>query len=77
MLRSNSNPGAPENTISHPTLYRTGPNRYRLLCSKCGELCYVDEPTFQRASRVIMTGGDNPFFCHACEEKPEVWLFAE
>ena len=77
MLSSKLNHDGQRNAISHPTLYRTGPNRYRLLCCKCGEICYVDETTFQRASRAILAGGDNPFFCHNCDEEPEVWLFAE
>ena len=77
MLRATSNSLGRRQTVSHQTLYRTGPNRYRLLCAKCGEICYVNEITFQRASHTILEGADNPFFCPDCELEPEVWLFAE
>jgi hypothetical protein len=77
MLKSTLNHGEQGITSSHPSLYKTGPNLYRLLCCKCSVICYVNETTFQRASRAILAGADNPFFCHNCEEEPEVWLFAE
>jgi hypothetical protein len=79
MLRSTMNPEERGIVIGHPTLYRTGANRFRLLCGMCGEICFVDDTTFRRASRAIFEGGDNPFLCRGCEEaeEEEVWLFAE
>ena len=78
MLRPTANTELPGQPVHGPTLYRTGPNRYRLLCAMCGELCFVDETVFRRASRAILEGQDNPFLCPVCDrEGEEVWRFAE
>lgn len=78
MLRTNANTEAPQPFVHGPTLYRTGANRYRLLCGMCGEICYVDATVFRRASRAILEGLDNPFLCRNCnKEEEEVWNFAE
>lgn len=78
MLRPTVNTELPEHFAHGPTFYRTGPNRYRLLCAMCGELCFVDADIFRRASRAILDGQDNPFLCRNCDrDAEEVWRFAE
>jgi hypothetical protein len=78
MLRPTFNTESPERFVHGPTLYRTGPNRHRLLCAVCGELCFVDADIFRRASRAILEGQDNPFLCRNCDhDAEEVWRFAE
>jgi hypothetical protein len=77
MLESTSNSEGRGSAAVAPNVYTHLTHRYRLLCGKCGEICYVTETTFRWASRAIMQGCDNPFLCQDCEEGPEVWLFAE
>lgn len=77
MLRSRLN--TEERTAAlfmKPTTYRTGLNRYRLLCNMCGEIYYVDEDTFQMAMVAVQKGLDNPFCCDDCSEGFN-WNFAE
>lgn len=59
MLRSTVNPEPPQHFVHGPTFYRTGPNRYRLMCGMCGELCFVDATVFSRASRAILKPNDD------------------
>lgn len=59
-----------------PTTYRTVMNRYRLFCSTCGDLYFVDEETFCMATSAVQKGLDNPFRCDDCQEGFE-WNFAE
>lgn len=77
MLKSRLNPEEQGVVIGQPTVYPNKWNRHRLLCGKCGEICYVDETTFRRTSRAILDGFDNPFYCQDCDEEEEVWRFAE
>ena len=78
MLRPTINTELPLHPAHGPTFYHTGPNRYRLLCALCGELCFVDADIFRRASRAILEGQDNPFLCRNCDRGgEEVWRFAE
>lgn len=77
MLRSTLNPEEQGATVGKRLLYRTGSNRYRLLCAICGDLYYVDESAFRRTSLAVLEGIDNPFFCQDCEERSDVWPFAE
>ncbi|HEY0375906.1 MAG TPA: hypothetical protein VGC87_03020 [Pyrinomonadaceae bacterium] len=78
MLKPTVNTEPPPQFVHGPTLYRTGPNRYRLLCAVCGELCFASAGVFRRASRAILEGQDNPFLCRNCDhEGEEVWRFAE
>ena len=78
MLTPTPNTEAPRHLAHGPTLYRIGPNRYRLMCGVCGELCFVDATIFRRASRAILEGLDNPFLCPLCDrEGTDVWRFAE
>lgn len=78
MLRTTVNTEPPPHSVNGPTYYRTGPNRYRLLCGMCGELCFVGEEVFRRASRAVLDGQDNPFLCRNCDsDGEEVWRFAE
>lgn len=77
MLKSTVNP---EERSAHlfmrPTPYRTGLNRYRLLCNMCGDIYYVDEDTFYMATVAVQKGLDNPFCCDDCAEGFS-WNFAE
>lgn len=78
MLRPTGDTEPPQHFVHGPTLYRTGPNRYRLLCAMCGELCFVEALVFRRASRAILEGQDNLFLCHNCDhDGEELWHFAE
>ena len=78
MLRPTGNTEPPQHFVHGPTLYRMGPNRYRLICGVCGELCFVEAVIFRRASRAVLAGLDNPFLCPNCDrEEGEVWPFAE
>lgn len=76
MLRPIPNPEEQQHVPMRPTAYRTGPNRYRLLCSMCGEVYYVDAETFRAASSAVLKGLNNPFCCEDCEVKFD-WNFAE
>lgn len=62
--------------LMKPTAYRTGPNRYRLLCNTCGDVYYVDEDAFYAVTVTIQKGLENPFCCDACTEGFH-WNFAE
>lgn len=77
MLRSSLNTGE---RVAHlfmkPTTYRTGLNRYRLLCNTCAEIYFVDEETFYMATMAVERGLDNPFCCEDCAEGVN-WNFAE
>lgn len=78
MSESLANMETPQHFVHGPTLYRTGPNRYRLICGMCGEICFVDDTAFRRASHAIMAGQDNPFLCRDCDHvEEEIWRFAE
>jgi hypothetical protein len=78
MLRPTGNTEPPRQYAHGPTFYRTGPNRYKLLCATCGELCFVDADLFRRASRAILGGQDSPFLCRNCDhDGEELWRFAE
>lgn len=77
MLRSKLNPEEQGVEIGELTLYPTKWNQHRLLCGRCGEICYVDETTFHRAGRAILYGLDNPYHCPDCGEDKELWSYVE
>ena len=77
MLRQTSQPLQLSGVSIEPPRHRIQVTRYRLLCGKCSEICFVNETTFRRASRAIMEGSENPFLCGKCDEGPDIWLFAE
>ncbi|HKS28709.1 MAG TPA: hypothetical protein VJS44_12860 [Pyrinomonadaceae bacterium] len=62
--------------LKKPTAYRTGLNRYRLLCNTCGEIYYVDADTFYMTMLAVQKGLDNPFCCDDCADGFN-WNFAE
>ena len=62
--------------LMKPTSYRTGPNRYRLLCNSCSDVYYVDEDTFYLSMVGIQKGLENPFCCDDCASGFN-WNFAE
>jgi hypothetical protein len=77
MLRSIQNPAEQATLLfMKPTPYRTGLNRYRLLCNTCSDLYYVDDNSFYLATVALQRGMDNPFCCDDCQEGFH-WNFAE
>jgi hypothetical protein len=77
MLRSTLNPEERAAVLlMKPTTYRTGLNRYRLLCNTCGDIYYVNEESFYVTMVAVQKGLDNPFCCDDCAEGFS-WNFAE
>lgn len=66
-LRSMINPEEQRNIVEGPTRYKKGPNQWQLICSQCGGVFYVNEPTFTRVVSVMDEGRENSFCCDECE----------
>lgn len=54
-----------------PTDYKTGENRYELLCGVCGRTLYADRPTFEAYEKALEHDPDNQFICSDCEQEYE------
>ena len=53
-----------------PTRVETNVNRYKVRCSVCDGMFYVDETTYNRARHAVeFDPADNPFCCDDCEQE--------
>lgn len=48
------------------TELKTQSNVHGINCSLCNRIYYTDTPTFEKISRAIGDGLDNPFICDMC-----------
>lgn len=56
----------------HPTRHATKVNRHEVHCGVCGEVYYVDEPTYEHVKRTLeFDPSSDPFTCERCEEEYE------
>ena len=59
-----------ERRIEAPTTYATRANSYRLHCAECGDLYYVDLPTFEKATSALEgDASEIRFCCGECEQE--------
>ena len=60
------------NGSGSPTSFQTDRNGYRVRCSVCAEMFYVNESIYKRVRRAVeFDPDDNPFRCVDCEQEYE------
>ncbi len=57
--------------LMQATNFPTKENLYELYCDLCGENFFVNEILFDRVTRAIRAGFENPFVCDDCRRESD------
>lgn len=59
------------------TELKTDDNKFEIICGDCDRTFYTDEETFDKFSRTLEQGLDNPFLCSYCQQEYDDLAFEE